>query len=82
LRRWGVLILSLPILPRLSGHGPDAETFERATVADLTPRYLADALAFTFETQVVFMLQIFWGSKANFLGHTTRCEGAKVNDCN
>jgi homogentisate 1,2-dioxygenase len=59
LRRWGVLVLSLPILPRLSGHGPDAETFERATVADLTPRYLADALAFMFETQVVFMLQNF-----------------------
>jgi hypothetical protein len=26
----------------LSGHGQDAETFERTTIADLKPRYLAD----------------------------------------
>jgi homogentisate 1,2-dioxygenase len=37
----------------MSGHGPDAETYERAVDADLKPRYLADTLAFMFETQMV-----------------------------
>ncbi|ACO32461.1 MULTISPECIES: homogentisate 1,2-dioxygenase [Acidobacterium] len=37
----------------MSGHGPDAETWERATSADLKPHYLADTLAFMFETQLV-----------------------------
>jgi homogentisate 1,2-dioxygenase len=35
----------------MAGHGPDAETFERATHAELKPHYLADTLAFMFETQ-------------------------------
>ncbi len=35
----------------MAGHGPDAETFERATNAELKPHYLADTLAFMFETQ-------------------------------
>ena len=37
----------------MSGHGPDAETYERATTAELKPQYLADTLAFMFETQLV-----------------------------
>jgi len=37
----------------MSGHGPDAETWERATAADLKPQRLADTLAFMFETQLV-----------------------------
>ena len=37
----------------MSGHGPDAETFERASNADLKPQYLANTLAFMFETQLV-----------------------------
>jgi homogentisate 1,2-dioxygenase len=36
----------------MSGHGPDAETWERATSADLKPQYIADTLAFMFETQL------------------------------
>ncbi len=35
----------------MSGHGPDAETFERASNAELKPVYLADTLAFMFETR-------------------------------
>jgi len=35
----------------MAGHGPDADTFERATHAELKPHYLADTLAFMFETQ-------------------------------
>ena len=37
----------------MAGHGPDAETFERATAAELKPQYLANTLAFMFETQLV-----------------------------
>jgi homogentisate 1,2-dioxygenase len=37
----------------MSGHGPDAETWDRATQADLKPVYLADTLAFMFETRFV-----------------------------
>jgi homogentisate 1,2-dioxygenase len=37
----------------MSGHGPDAETYERATNAELRPVYLDNTLAFMFETQLV-----------------------------
>ncbi len=36
----------------MSGHGPDAESWERATAAELKPQYLANTLAFMFETQL------------------------------
>ncbi|MGC2544453.1 MAG: homogentisate 1,2-dioxygenase [Silvibacterium sp.] len=36
----------------MSGHGPDAETWVRASAAELKPVYLADTLAFMFETQL------------------------------
>jgi homogentisate 1,2-dioxygenase len=35
----------------MAGHGPDAETFERASQASLEPQYLGNTLAFMFETQ-------------------------------
>jgi homogentisate 1,2-dioxygenase len=37
----------------MSGHGPDAATFEAACTSELTPRYLGDTLAFMFETRFV-----------------------------
>jgi homogentisate 1,2-dioxygenase len=37
----------------MAGHGPDAETYERATQADLKPQYLANTLAFMFETRFI-----------------------------
>lgn len=37
----------------MSGHGPDAETYERASAGELRPQYLADTMAFMFETQLV-----------------------------
>ena len=38
----------------MSGHGPDAGTFEKATTADTTrPHYITDTLAFMFETRCV-----------------------------
>jgi homogentisate 1,2-dioxygenase len=37
----------------MAGHGPDAETFERASTApNLKPQYLDNTLAFMFETQL------------------------------
>jgi homogentisate 1,2-dioxygenase len=37
----------------MSGHGPDAATFERASSAPLEPQHLDDTLAFMFETRFV-----------------------------
>jgi len=37
----------------MSGHGPDAESFEKASNADLKPQFLGDTLAFMFETRFV-----------------------------
>jgi len=37
----------------MSGHGPDAETFAKASAATLAPVKIADTLAFMFETRLV-----------------------------
>lgn len=37
----------------MSGHGPDAETFEKASKSELKPQYLDTGLAFMFETRFV-----------------------------
>jgi homogentisate 1,2-dioxygenase len=38
----------------MTGHGPDAETFEKASNADTTqPHYISDTMAFMFETRTV-----------------------------
>lgn len=37
----------------MAGHGPDAESFEKASNADLKPVYIKDTLAFMFETRFV-----------------------------
>ncbi|MFD2272695.1 homogentisate 1,2-dioxygenase domain-containing protein [Undibacterium arcticum] len=36
----------------MSGHGPDADTFEKATQASLTPHRIDNTLAFMFEKQI------------------------------
>jgi len=36
----------------MAGHGPDAETWERVSNAELKPQYLDNTLAFMFETQL------------------------------
>ena len=36
----------------MSGHGPDAETFERASAAELKPQFIGATLAFMFETRL------------------------------
>jgi homogentisate 1,2-dioxygenase len=45
--------------PRLSGHGPDAATTERAIAADLAPHKLEGTLAFMFETSQVIRPSAF-----------------------
>jgi homogentisate 1,2-dioxygenase len=38
----------------MTGHGPDADTFEKASAADTTkPQYVTDTMAFMFETAAV-----------------------------
>jgi homogentisate 1,2-dioxygenase len=37
----------------MSAHGPDATSYDRAAAADLQPQYLADTLAFMFESRYV-----------------------------
>ena len=38
----------------MTGHGPDAETFEKASVADTSkPHYIRDTMAFMFESRAV-----------------------------
>ncbi len=37
----------------MSGHGPDAATFEKASNADLKPHYIDGTMAFMFETRFV-----------------------------
>jgi len=37
----------------MSGHGPDAATYERASAAELKPQFLGDTLAFMFEARFV-----------------------------
>lgn len=37
----------------MAGHGPDAETYERASAAELKPVYVRDTMAFMFETRFV-----------------------------
>jgi homogentisate 1,2-dioxygenase len=37
----------------MSGHGPDASTYEKASTAELKPQYLGDTLAFMFETRFI-----------------------------
>ena len=37
----------------MSGHGPDAESYEKAISAELKPQRLSDTLAFMFETRFV-----------------------------
>ena len=43
----------------MSGHGPDAETFDRASKADLKPQYIDGTLAFMFETRLPVQLTRF-----------------------
>jgi homogentisate 1,2-dioxygenase len=43
----------------LSGHGPDAEAYERGRTADLKPQFLDNTMTFLFETQLPIRLTKF-----------------------
>jgi homogentisate 1,2-dioxygenase len=38
----------------MTAHGPDVTSHDRAVSADLQPHYIADTLAFMFESRYVF----------------------------
>ena len=40
----------------MSAHGPDAETFARASAAELKPHKLEDTMAFMFESRYAMRL--------------------------
>ncbi|MFS4460339.1 homogentisate 1,2-dioxygenase [Bdellovibrio sp. HCB2-146] len=42
-----------------SAHGPDSESFEKASAADLKPLKLTDTMAFMFETRAPYMVTDF-----------------------
>ncbi len=52
----------------MSGHGPDAETFERASNADLKPQHVKDTLAFMFETRMP-VRPTRWALESKILQH-------------
>jgi homogentisate 1,2-dioxygenase len=52
----------------MSGHGPDAETFERASSVELKPHYIDGTLAFMFETRLPVQVTRF-ALEAKILQH-------------
>ena len=65
----------------MSGHGPDAETFEKASAADTSkPHYVTDTMAFMFETRAVIQPPRFALETAQLQHEYFRCwQGLKKN---
>ncbi|HZS10574.1 MAG TPA: homogentisate 1,2-dioxygenase [Blastocatellia bacterium] len=57
----------------MSGHGPDAETFEKASNDDLKPHYIGNTLAFMFETRFVIRPTRFAMETAALQGDYWQC---------
>ena len=58
----------------MSGHGPDADTFEKASAADTTRRTaIADTMAFMFETPAVIRPTRFALESAQLQPEYYRC---------
>ncbi len=57
----------------MSGHGPDAQTFEAATQANLEPKYLGDTLAFMFESRHIIRPTRFALTTPALQGDYWRC---------
>ncbi len=64
----------------MSGHGPDADTFARASVADVSkPTHITDTMAFMFETRTVIRPTRFALESAQLQHEYYRCwEGLPV----
>jgi homogentisate 1,2-dioxygenase len=54
-------------------HGPDQNSFEHATTADLAPLKLADTMAFMFETRFPQHLTQFAATEAPLQGDYMDC---------
>jgi homogentisate 1,2-dioxygenase len=65
----------------MSGHGPDAETFEKASAADTTkPHHITDTMAFMFETRAVIRPTRFAVETAQLQHEYFRCwQGLRKN---
>ena len=65
----------------MSGHGPDAETFEKASAADTSkPHYVTDTMAFMFETRAVIQPTRYALETAQLQHEYFRCwQGLKKN---
>jgi homogentisate 1,2-dioxygenase len=65
----------------MSGHGPDAETFEKASKADVTKgQRVSDTMAFMFETRAVIRPTRFALESAQLQHEYFRCwEGLPKN---
>ena len=58
----------------MSGHGPDAETFEKASNADTsTPMKVGDTMAFMFETRTLIKPTRFALETAQLQAHYYEC---------
>jgi homogentisate 1,2-dioxygenase len=58
----------------MTGHGPDAETFEKASAADLAqPTRIAETMAFMFETRLVIRPTRFALESAHLQAEYFRC---------
>ena len=64
----------------MAGHGPDAETYERATQADLKPMHIVDTMAFMFETRFVVRPTKYAMDTTELQGEYFECwQGLKKN---
>ena len=65
----------------MSGHGPDAETFEKASKADLSKLdFIRDTMAFMFETRYVLRPTQYALDSAQLQDEYYRCwQGLKKN---
>ncbi len=57
----------------MSAHGPDRETFDRASAAELKPQKIDDGLAFMFETRWPVSLTPRRHGRSTFSRGTTAC---------
>ena len=65
----------------MTGHGPDADTFDKASIADTTkPQVIADTMAFMFETPAIIQPTRFALETAQLQHEYWRCwQGLKKN---
>ena len=57
----------------MSGHGPDAATYEKASKGDLKPQFIGDTLAFMFETRFICRPTKFAMESAQLQDEYYRC---------